>query len=155
MIRKLLLATLLVGGLDLLAAFADYYVATGKSPEGVLKYIASGVFGKPAFTGGNQMLLWGVLFHYGIAFLFTGFFFMLYPRVPFMQKNTVVTGIIYGIFIWLVMNVIVIPLSAVPARPFDMPGAVKGAAILIGMMGLPLSLMAKRLSGKISRQKRS
>ncbi len=70
-IPSVLKAGFIVGTLDILAAFINYYINTGKSPEPVLKFIASGVFGKSAFTIGNEMLAWGLLFHYGIAFIFT------------------------------------------------------------------------------------
>jgi uncharacterized membrane protein YagU involved in acid resistance len=139
---------LIVGGLDLLTAFADYYIATGKGPENVLKYIASGVFGTSAFTGGNTMLLWGVLFHYIIAFIFTLFFFYLFRRIKFMQSNTILTGILYGIFIWLIMNMIIVPISHAPTGSFDLLKSIKAALILIIMIGLPLSIIAKRYYAK-------
>jgi hypothetical protein len=38
-IKTIIYAGLLAGALDILAAFADYYIATGKGPEGVLRFI--------------------------------------------------------------------------------------------------------------------
>ncbi|HEY2727215.1 MAG TPA: hypothetical protein VGI61_08585, partial [Parafilimonas sp.] len=65
---------LLAGTLDILAAFADYYIATRRGPEGVLRFIASGVFGKDAFTGASLMIWLGLFFHFVIAFALTIFF---------------------------------------------------------------------------------
>jgi len=100
-LRIILLSDLLVGTLDITAACTDYYIATGKGPEAVLRYVASGVFGQTAFTGSDAMQAWGLLFHYIIAFSFTIFFFWLYPRIKFMAAHPVLTAIIYGVFMWL------------------------------------------------------
>ncbi len=140
----ILLTGLLTGSLDILAAFVDHYLASGKGPEGVLRFIASGVFGKRAFSDGNLMIVWGLLFHYAIAFSFTTFFYWLYPKIKLMAANKLLTGIIYGIFIWAVMSVIVVPLSNTPKFNFNFLKAIKAILILICMIGLPLSFLAKK-----------
>ncbi len=58
-LKLILLSGLLVGTLDILAAFVDYYIATGKNPLIILKFIASGVFRKTALTGNGGMYAWG------------------------------------------------------------------------------------------------
>ena len=146
-LQVILLSGLLVGTLDITAALTDYYIATGKGPEGVLKYIASGVFGrKKAFgTEGNSMIILGLLFHYIIAMLFTIFFFWLYHRLPILSRNRVVTGFAYGLFIWIVMTFIVTRLSNTPHAPLSAIKplkAIKAILILICMIGLPLSFIA-------------
>ena len=141
-LRLILLSGLLVGTLDITAACTDYYIATGKGPEAVLRYVASGVFGQTAFTGSDAMQAWGLLFHYIIAFSFTIFFFWLYPRIKFMAAHPVLTAIIYGVFMWVVTTRIVVPLSNTPKGTFVWWKALKAAAILIVMIGLPLSLIA-------------
>ena len=148
-IQVILLAGLLVGTLDISAALIDYYIATGKGPEGVLKYIASGIFGRTkAFgTEGNSMVALGLLFHYMIAMLFTIFFFLIYPRVPLLSRNWVLTGFLYGLFIWIVMTFIVTRLSNTPHAPLSAMKplkALKAALILMCMIGLPLSFIAYR-----------
>ena len=57
-------AGLIAGLLDISAAFIQYYSRTGRNPLAVLKFIASGVFGKAALTGGTEMILLGLVFHY-------------------------------------------------------------------------------------------
>jgi len=146
-LRIILLAGLLAGTLDISAALIDYYITTGKGPEGVLKYIASGVFGRTkAFgTEGSSMIILGLLFHYIIAMSFTIFFFWLYPRLSILSRNRVVTGILYGLFIWIVMIFIVTRLSNTPHAPISTIKplkAVKAILILICMIGLPLSFIA-------------
>lgn len=142
--RKALLAGLLVGTLDIAAALTQFYIKTGKSPLIVLKYIASAVFGKEAYGGGDRMIVWGFVFHYLVALSFTFFFFWLVANVPALLTNRILTGIIYGIFAWATMRFLVLPLTKVPAAPFKLKDAAIAAAILIACIGLPLAFIAKR-----------
>lgn len=141
-LKTIFLAGFLVATLDIMSAFVDYYINTGKPPAGVLKFIASGILGRPAFSGGGGTILLGLLFHYIIAFSFTILFFELHSRIRAMRKNWIVTGIIYGIAIWMVMNLIVIPLSNTPHLPFKTARMIKANLILIFMIGLPLSYIS-------------
>lgn len=147
-IKIIFLAGLIAGSLDILSAFIDHYIQSGKGPEGVLRFVASGTFGQDAFTGGDQMIVFGLLFHFIIAFCFTIFFYWLYQTVPFLQLNIFVTAILYGLFIWVVMNLIVVPLSNTNKYPFHAVNAVKSLLILICMIGLPLTLIVKYFSKK-------
>ncbi len=155
----ILSAGFLVGTLDILSAFVDYYIATGNNPLFVLKYIASGAFGESAFTGGSGMMLIGLVFHYCFAFFFTILFFWLYPRIDFLSRNKIITGIVYGIFIWMIMNLVVVQLCKAPhasIREMKAEKILKSAVILIVMIGLPLSFIAGKYylnnPGKLQRQ---
>jgi hypothetical protein len=144
----ILLSGLLVGTLDIVSACVDYYVATGKGPEGVLRFVASGVFGQQAFTGNDTMLIWGLLFHYVIAFSFTIFFFWLYPKVEFIRVNPLLSALLYGIFMWVVTTRIIMPLSHTPKGSFQFWKAVKAILILVVMIGVPLSFIARSYFNK-------
>jgi hypothetical protein len=138
---------LLVGTLDILTAFADYYIATGKNPLIIFKFIASGLLGTDALTGGSGIILLGLVCHYFIALTFTILFFVLFLKTNILPKNKFVTGIIYGTFIWAVMNFVVLPLSNTPKAPFNLFNAVKALLILIVVIGLPLSFLANHFFG--------
>lgn len=148
-VRFVLLAGLLVGTLDICTALLDFYLATHKSPMIVLRYIASGVFGKEAFSGGNDMIAWGFVFHFIIAYSFTILFYFLYRRVAFVRRRPGITAICYGVFMWAVTTRAVIPLSNIgqPA-PFQWLKALKAVAILIVMISLPLTLLMRRFYGR-------
>ncbi|GEO08931.1 hypothetical protein [Segetibacter aerophilus] len=140
---QIIKAGLIVGTLDIFSACLYYYLKTGGSnPLNVLKFVASGVFGKTASTGGSTMIIAGLIFHYIIAFSFTAFFFWLFPRLKFLSKHKILTGIVYGLFAWSIMNLVVIPLSNIPNRPFNLVNSIINAAILIVCIGIPLSFMA-------------
>ena len=139
--RAIIFAGLLVGTLDMLAAVTVYQANPGQ----IFKFIASGAFGAGrAFGGGPIMVVWGIAFHYAIAFAWTIAFFLVYPWFPMLWRNKYITGSLYGIFIWSIMNLIVIPLSAIPANPFNLTSATIAASILIVAVGLPIAFLAHR-----------
>lgn len=143
-IATILKTGLLVGSLDLTAAIVQYVLMTGKSAANVLRFIASGVFGETAFAGGTTMLLWGILFHYCIALVVTGIFWLLYPYLQRVLNSPMLLGVLYGALVWVVMNRIVLPLSNAPALPFTLYGMLMGMGILIIAIGIPISLLVSR-----------
>ena len=57
----------------------------------------------------------------------------------------IVVGLVYGIIVWLIMNLVVLPLSnAGISRPFKVKGVVTGVLILMFFIGLPISIFAHR-----------
>ena len=92
-------AGLLVGILDIAAAFLYYTLRTGGEPPWmVLQYIASSLFGPAAYAGGMRMHAAGLLLHYCIAFAFTLFFFRIFPFLKRRVGRTLLIGIGYGLF---------------------------------------------------------
>jgi len=133
---------LLAGTLDGLSAIIYNWKIKAAT---IFKFIASGFFGKAtAFTGGAGMVLWGIFFHYLIAITFTTVLFMLHPIIYARPRNRFLTGIVYGVFIWAVMNLVVVPLSKIPARPFHLTNSLTDCGILIICIGLPVSIIATR-----------
>lgn len=141
-VRAILIAGFSVGLADILLAFLSAYVNNGTTPDRVLRFVASGVFGTQAFKGGNSMILLGLLFHFSIAFIFTLVFFFIYPRIRWIDSNKIITGIFYGLLVWTVMNLIVVPLSNTPPLPFRVRSTITGMLILIAAIGLPLTYFA-------------
>jgi hypothetical protein len=138
----ILLTCLLTGTLDAIAALLISY----KIPPAVIfKFIASGWFGKQAMSGGIAMVLWGLIFHYLIATIFSVILFQLYPGAIRILKNRYFTGIIYGLLIWVVMNYVVLPFTNIPhvRGHINVIGLIKGIAALIICVGVPIALMAE------------
>src|SRR5690242_5993215 len=97
----------IAGILDITAACIHAYLRNGTTPEQVLRFIASGAFGKESGNG-NMMILWGLLFHFLIAISFTFLFFFLARMIPSLVKYPVLTAIIYGAFVWTFMRYVVL-----------------------------------------------
>jgi len=136
-------AALLVGTLDIAGALTQYYIKTGKAPfKPVLTFVASGLFGKAAFTNGDVMMLAGLAIHYCIAAAFTILFFLTLAKASFAKEQKLLTGVLYGAFVWFVMNVLVLPITNAPKLPKDFWGVAIGMLILIVCIGVPLAYMA-------------
>jgi hypothetical protein len=141
-LKPILLAGLVAGVLDGLAAVISVYLANGRGPEVVFKFVASGVFGsKAAFAGGAEMVIAGLIFHMLIATIWAAIFYFLYPVIRKARLNKVIVGLLYGIVVWMGMNLVVVPLSNTPPMPHTITGMLKGAAILMVCIGLPVSLI--------------
>lgn len=132
-------AGLLTGTLDILAAFLQYYLITGKGPGNVLRFIASGIWGADAFRGGNPMALRGLFLHYLIAFIFSTGFLVVALRLSIVRKHLFAAGTVYAVLIWCVMNGLVLPFSAAPPVVFDLERAALALLILVVCIGLPLA----------------
>ena len=141
-VYPILLTGLLAGTLDAIAAIVVYKAKAAS----MFKFIASGAFGKEAFTGGDGMIGVGVLFHFLIALSWTILYFVFHSRLGLAKQNIFIVIVAYGIFIWLVMNLVVLPSSNIPQRPIDAAGAIKGIVILILTVALPIVLAARRYS---------
>lgn len=143
-IRPIVTIGIMAGTLDGLAAVLMYFISTAKDPLNVFRFIASGIFGKDAFAGGVLMAMTGLLFHYLIAIGWTGLFFLAYQKLSLLTRSVIILGVGYGIFVWLMMNLIVVPLSRVPSMPITAQGAGTGILILILCVGLPVSIFTRR-----------
>ncbi len=119
---KTLKAGLLVGTLDITAACIQTYIKVGKGPDAVLKYLASAVFGKDAYTSGAIMIFIGLAFHYIVAMSYTLFFFWLVQKFPSLLKIKILTAIVYSIFMWAFMEfAVLIAVEEVHEEPDDHP----------------------------------
>lgn len=149
-LKTIIQTGLLAGTLDGLAAALLYSIPTGKDPLNVFRFIASGVFGKEAFAGGVAMAMYGIFFHYVIATGWTVLFFLAYPRLPLLSKNKIVTGLLYGVFVWLMMNLVVLPLSNVPmGGEREVTDIIKGMVVLMICIGIPISWLVSRHYSKL------
>lgn len=143
--KTILIAGLIVGTIDILCAIVKFLIETGRNPQVIFKFIASGVFGVSALKGGIDMVVAGALFHYGIATIWAFLFFLLASKMN-LKKHLYSIGALYGIFVWIMMNKVVLPLSSTPPLNKSITDDLIGIAILIAAIGLPLAFFYKRTS---------
>lgn len=138
-------AGLLSGLLDAIAASVMFMITSGgKSPELVWRYVASAVLKADAYSGGKVVILWGLLFHFMIAFIWTCLYFVAYPYIKFLHRNSIVSGLLYGIVIWIGMNFVVVPISFAKKGSFDLIKALPGIIVLMVCVGLPIAIIVGR-----------
>lgn len=137
----ILRTALLAGTLDIAAAFLNSNLRSGTSPVIVLQFIASGILGDQSFSSGFLSASLGLLFHYFIAFSWTAVFFLVYPGLNLSPKFKILSGLVYGVIIWLIMNLIVVPLSNTPSFSPGVLQTILGLFFIMFLVGLPISLM--------------
>lgn len=140
--RALLFGTLAVGVLDLLDAFI-FFGLRGVRPIRICQSIAAGLLGRASFAGGWPTAMLGVALHFFIAFCVVAVFLFAARRFRFLRDHWLLSGIIYGIGVYLVMNFIVVPLSAAGSGTRTWPVVVNGLLIHMFGVGLPASLAAR------------
>jgi hypothetical protein len=116
------------------------------TPTMVFQYIASGLIGMQAFSGGLASTVLGVMIHYAIALAWTGIFYAASRKVAILSRRPILSGLIYGALIYLIMNFLVLPLSGVPHPKSTMTLAnrINGVLALLFCIGLPVSLLISR-----------
>lgn len=118
---RVLGATVVAGTLDLAYALG-VNAAHGVPPEGVLRYIASGLLGAAAFHGNETAPLLGVASHYGLMAVFAGVVGLSIQRTGLRNLHPLLLGIGAGAALYGLMTFGVVPLSRTPPVPPLPPG---------------------------------
>jgi hypothetical protein len=142
-LRSIAAGGLAAGALDITAAFLVYGLR-GASPVRILQSIASGLYGAVAFQGGARTAALGLLLHFVIATTAAGVYSIASTRVGVLVRRPFVCGALYGIAVYLFMNLVVLPLSAVAKRPFSPRDAAILVVIHMTCVGIPIALAARR-----------
>jgi hypothetical protein len=145
--RAIALGGLAVGVLDAIDGVAYFGLTAGSNPIQVLQYIASGAVGPSAFTGGLPMAGLGALLHFALAFGFAGAFVVAYTRSEAIRRHWAVTGVAWGAVVWAIMNLLVLPHSAVPQAPLTTLAVIHGVIGHALLVGLTSAVVARRVLG--------
>jgi uncharacterized membrane protein YagU involved in acid resistance len=143
--RTIISATIIVGILDAIAAIVVYGLFNHFTPVAIYQFVASGVLGNASYSGGLGTALLGLVFHFFIAFAFSWLYVRLSPSIPWLNKKSTAAGLIYGLFVWVIMNGVVIPLTKIPPSPFNLVSVISIAWHMI-LVGLPIALLVREYS---------
>ncbi|HET6181903.1 MAG TPA: hypothetical protein VFE61_33610 [Candidatus Sulfotelmatobacter sp.] len=109
--------------------------------------IAAGLLGKQAFDGGAGTYILGVLLHFFIALTFAAFYYASSRRLPFLKEYPLVCGLFYGAGVQEVMNLVVLPLSALHSRgPYKLHDLILGLVVHMVVIGLPIAYSVRRFA---------
>ena len=133
--------------LDGVAATIDFRLR-GISFTRLWQGVASGALGPKSFELGSTSALLGLFFHVLIAMTSSFIFNMAARFTPALLAHYIASGVVYGVVVYLVMNLVVIPLSSMPPRPFRLAAAIRQFLIHIFCVGLPISIAAYWYSTK-------
>jgi hypothetical protein len=144
--RTIFYGGLTVGVLDGLDAIVFFGLRNGFAPLRIFKGIAGGLLGRPAaLEGGLATAALGILIHFTIATTIVAVYSLASQRLPWLTRWPFVCGSLYGLAVYLVMNLVVLPLSALHTTglPSAVPVLVNGLLIHVIGVGLPSALFAR------------
>lgn len=137
------LKAIVTGGL--IAGTLDLTQASILFGLGVPRVIAAGLLGRQAIHGGAGMYILGVLLHFFIAFSITAIYYLASRRLLFLTEHPLVCGLFYGAAVEQVMNLVVLPLSALHARgPYELRDLILGLVVHMVVIGLPVSYSVRK-----------
>jgi hypothetical protein len=141
-----ILGGLVAGILDILYAFIASGLRGG-TPLQVLQSVASGLLGRSAFEGGISVGIIGLVCHLVIAVGAAAIYFAASRHLPMLRERPYSAGAAFGILVYLFMNFVVLPLSAVPFRVTYSPLVlVKGFVSHALLIGIPIALFIRHFS---------
>lgn len=117
----------------------------GVSVTRVFQSISTGLLGRDAYSGGMATALLGVALHTFISIVAAAVFVAAVRMKPALLRRPVISGLLYGVVVYLVMTFIVVPLSAVAYAPNRNP-VMMGMSLVVHMLtfGLPIALVCWR-----------
>ena len=140
--KRLAIAALVVGALDITEVIV-FYGLKGIPPTRILQSVARGVLGKAAFEGGIRTALLGLALHYFIATVVVCIYFLASTKIAALRNCPVLMGALYGLGVYLVMNFVVVPLSAAGPPRFTLESVLNQLFAHIFCIGIPTGLLAR------------
>ena len=142
--RAILPAGLIVGVLDISSAFV-IWCQRGVTLRRGLQGIAAGLLGASAFDGGLLTASLGLALHFFVAFAVVSVFYLASRKIEFLTLHPVVSGVLYGIGVYIVMYWFVLP-TAFPTFRHRVWNELLAVAIHISLIGLPTAYIVRRYS---------
>ena len=145
-LKAILLGGLAAGILDITAASVNIWLRSGRGPLSTFQSVAGGLYGAETFNGGYRTAALGLALHFFIALTAAAVYYLASRNLKFMVNQPILSGILYGIAVWLFMYLIVLPLSAWKVSTYTFSSVLTGVLIHIFCVGLPIALVVRRFS---------
>jgi uncharacterized membrane protein YagU involved in acid resistance len=135
-----------VGGLlDALYATVLWGFILFDSPAAVWQSVAAGLLGKEAaYAGGNATATLGLALHFFIAFVMALVYVLASRRLGVLVARPLAMGMLYGLALYLVMNFVVVPLSAIGFHAPNLEGAIRALIPHLLFVGPAIALITAR-----------
>jgi hypothetical protein len=108
------------------------------------KGVASGLLGQTARDGGMEMVALGIALHFFINMAGAALFYLILSHVKFLPRQWFVLAVAYGIAVLLVMNYVILPLSAIGRGIYPLEQLHVHAFWHIVLVGLPVGFFVAR-----------
>ena len=142
--RAIVTAGLVVGVLDISSALVIWW-QRGMGARRGLQGIAAGLLGSHSFDGGLATASLGLALHFFVAFVVVTVFYLASRKLRFLVTHPFVSGVLYGIGVYIVMYWFVLP-TTFPTFRHRLGNDLLAVAIHISLIGLPCALIVSRYS---------
>ena len=112
-LRTIIIAGFTAGTIDIAAAC----LINMRSLMVILQAIASGLLGRASFQGGAFAAVLGLILQWGMSCLIAAIYVLVVRRMALLRRNWIASGVAFGCIVFIVMNYVVVPLSAVGHAP--------------------------------------
>jgi hypothetical protein len=121
-----------------------YWSSQGVAPARLLQGIAAGALGRAAFHGGIATALLGAGFQWLIGCCFVLAYALVARHLAPLRQHPQRYGFAYGLLLYVVMNAIVVPLSAAPAPVHPQVAWMLTSIPMFGVFGTIAASFARR-----------
>lgn len=135
--RAVTVGALAVATLDMLDCIVVYGLLRGVTATQCFQGVASGLLGRASFQGGWSTVLLGGALHLFNATVIVTVYWLASRRLPLLTRRPVASAILYGCLVFIVMNFVVVPLSAARVMRITLVNLVNGFLGHIISVGLP------------------
>jgi hypothetical protein len=142
--RTMVTAGLVVGVLDISSAFVIWWQRS-VAPQRGLQGIAAGLLGQKSYEGGMATAALGLAIHFFVAFVVVSVFYMASRKIALLTQQPFISGVVYGIGVYMVMYWGVLP-TVFPAFRHRLSNELLAIAIHVCLIGLPTALIVHRYS---------
>lgn len=144
----ILVAGTVAATIDIVYACGFHYFVNNVPPVRILHYIAAGLLGRESIaTAGAGTAALGLGLHYFILIVAAGLYYAVSRRMRFLVERPGIAGIVFGLGIWLTMNFVVLPLSALGPQPITVTAAsVSNFLVHVFLLGPVIALGLRRLT---------
>lgn len=143
-VRAIVTAGVVVGILDISSAFVIWW-QRGVALQRGLQGIAAGLLGMKSYTGGVATVGLGLALHFFVAFVVVSIFYLASRKLRLLTKRPFISGVFYGIGVYIVMYWIVLP-TAFSTFRHRLVNELIELAIHICLIGLPTAFIVRRYS---------
>lgn len=143
-IRAVLAGGLVAGTLDIVYACAFWAIKANVPPTRILQSVAAGVLGKASFDGGIASAALGLGLHFAIALAMALAYLLMARHWPWLGLRPWHGGAVYGLALYVVMNFIVVPLSAAMPGPKDPLWIGLSIVAHVVLVGVPIAYFTRR-----------
>ena len=141
LLNAALLGGLIAGTVDIGAASLIFHAG----PDQILRAIASGLVGRAAAHGGNEILALGVGLQWAMSIVIAAIYDVAAQRLPMLARQWPLWGLLYGVGVYGVMTYVVVPLSRVTPHPQSLATQGKNLAAML-LFGMIVAFFARRLA---------